>query len=87
MNNLNVNENEEVYRLTTKGFLATKLAEKGLSFDEVDSLWEKLKEFVLKQAEQNQHPKGVPALIFKDGGYCATVFEDTLEEFPEEIEV
>lgn len=67
--------NEEKARLTPKGFLKVEM----MSNRNIDSLWDRLTEFVARQAAQNGMENGIPCLVLKDGGHCITA-----EETPEE---
>ncbi len=85
--NINKQEDEEVYRLTAKGLLCVKLAPFGVTFNQVDEIWENLKSFVQDQAKQNNYEDGIPAIVLDGGGECIMVTAKRSEEFTEELKV
>lgn len=60
---------EKSYRMTPKGWLATKT---GL-FQAIEPVWEGLRNFVREQAAANGCTEGIPCLVFHEGGECVTV--------------
>ena len=63
------NMDDEVYRISAKGFLAVTAR----CYGDIDRIWKALEEFVKKEAMREGWTDGVPCLVFDGGGACITV--------------
>lgn len=62
-------KDDERYSLTAKGKLTCLMMET----NDIDRVWNGLRDFVELQAMRDGHARGTPALVFDGGGVCVTM--------------
>lgn len=68
-------KDDERYSLTAKG----KLSRLMMETNDIERVWNGLRDFVELQAMREGHARGTPALVFVGGGVCVTMVKEVTE--------